>query len=90
VLEAAEYDLPLQLVLRLGHVLALDLLSNVSEVADVDTVLVEEIAQRLRVRWHILSLRKALDQRRGGCFLEESGQPLDLLLLSLDLILGHR
>lgn len=71
------------------HILSLNLLGYISKVADVDTILVEEIAQRLRIGRDILRLCEALDQGSRRCFLEESGQGLYFVLLHFDLILRH-
>jgi len=89
VLHAPNENFPLKQELGLCHVFAFNLLSDVAQVSDVHTILMEELTERMRVCRNVLSLGKALDQIGHSSFLHETGEPFNLLFLLLDLLLGH-
>lgn len=89
MLHATNKDLTLEELLSLCHIFILDLISNVAEITDVDSVLMEELAQGTWVSWNILSFLKVGDQILNSCFLQILSKPHNFLLLSLNLLFTH-
>ena len=89
MLHASNKDFPFKEEFGLCHVFILDLISNITEITDVHSILMEEFAQGYWIRWNVFSLLKVHNQILNSRFLQIGGKCLYLILFRFDFFFAH-